>query len=180
MRRRRINNNGAGVINPCTVLRVVNEIFETDCLDSDAVDVSATWQVIAEELSGYQDCALTLALWNQENMPVREVARLLGVSRERIYQKHAHALRKLREPGCLRRIQNSIVGWPNLFRNPPLASLTRTQPWGMSGSYRRRNSKPDWMENSPSSRIFPPSNPWHESVQHPIPAKPHRVAGSSR
>jgi hypothetical protein len=31
-------------VEPCTLLRIVNDIFVTNCKDLDAIDISATWR----------------------------------------------------------------------------------------------------------------------------------------
>jgi hypothetical protein len=104
-------------IEPRTLLRIVNEIFKSNCEDLDAIDVTASWEVIIGELEDNRDFALTLALRYQPGMTAQEAGRILGVSAPRVFQRCGAALRKLREPDRSRRIRNAIVGWPNLFRD---------------------------------------------------------------
>jgi hypothetical protein len=108
---------GEAPLHPWAMLCIVNKIFRTNCEDVDAIDAAAAWQLIVEELKSYKQLSLTLALRHQAGMKLREVGRILGISGPRVNQRCEQALRILRHPERITRIRNSIVGWPNLYRD---------------------------------------------------------------
>jgi hypothetical protein len=99
------------------LLSIVNEVFQTQCRDADAIDTSATWPVIVTALMPYKQLASTLALRHQAEVKLKEAAAILGISPPRVFQRCEQAIRKLRHPGHLERIRSSIVGWQNLYRD---------------------------------------------------------------
>lgn len=103
---------------PAELLPVLNDIFQTDCQDPDAIDATTTWAVILAALDSYPLLASTLALRYQPGMTLSRAGRTLGISRERVHQRCQIALQKLRSPNWLPTIRNSIIGWPNLYRQP--------------------------------------------------------------
>ena len=101
---------------PRTLLNIVNRIFRTNCQDADAIDATATWGVIVEELKSYVEVASTLALRYQSGMTEKEAGIMLGLPLYEVQERCQKAMDKLRHPCRLRRIRNSIMGWPNLYR----------------------------------------------------------------
>jgi hypothetical protein len=108
---------GEMVPHPCAILCIVNDIFRTRCIIPDAIDASVTWEIIIEELKPYKRSAQALLLRYQMGLTFFEIGKILGVSTTRAGQRIDAAMRKLRHPERVLRIRNSIVGWPNLYRD---------------------------------------------------------------
>ena len=108
---------GSLIIEPRALLSIINEIFETNCQDLAAIDASGTWAVIVEEMSPHYQSALTLAVRFHPAMKLSEAGKILGVSVTCVHQRCERAIRQLRDPRRLNRIQNSIVGLANLYRD---------------------------------------------------------------
>ena len=100
-----------------TILRIVNKIFRTGCKDTDAIDATATWGVILEEIKPYDDVVPILALQFQMGMTLREAVRILRLPLHRAAKRYQRAMDKLRHPCHITRIRDSIMGWPNLYRD---------------------------------------------------------------
>ena len=100
-----------------TILRIVNKILGTHCQDADAIDATATWKIILEEIQPYEDIIPILALRFQNEMNLKKAAEMLGMSLPQATDHFQRAMDKLRHPCRLTRIRNSIMGWPNLYRD---------------------------------------------------------------
>jgi hypothetical protein len=100
-----------------TLLNMVNQIFRTNCKDADAIDATATWGVIVEEIMPYDDVVPIFTLRFQRGMTLKEAARILGLPLARASSRCQMAMAKLRHPCRILRIRNSIIGWPNLYRD---------------------------------------------------------------
>jgi hypothetical protein len=107
---------GSFIIEPRALLSVINALFKTDCHDPAAIDANGTWAIIVEELRPYYQSALTLAVRFHPGMKLSEAGKILGVSGTCVHQRCERAMRYLRDPRRIIRIQNSIVGLPNLYR----------------------------------------------------------------
>jgi hypothetical protein len=99
------------------LIRIVNEILRTKCIDADAIDATATWGVIMVELKPSDSLASILALRYEPGMTLKRAGAILGISERQVNDRCHMALRKLRHPCRIIRIRNSIMGWPNLYRN---------------------------------------------------------------
>jgi len=99
-----------------TLLNIMNHIFRTKCQDAQAIDATAAWEVIIDELKPCEKIIPTLAIRYQMGMTRKEAGRILGLPGHEIQERCFQALNKLRHPCRLRRIRNSIMGWPNLYR----------------------------------------------------------------
>ena len=102
---------------PLTLLNIVNRIFRTNFKDADAIDTTATWGVIVEELKPDDVVVSTLVLRYQTGMTEKEAGRMLGLPIYKVQDTCQKAMSKLRHPCRLTRIRNSIMGWPNLYRD---------------------------------------------------------------
>jgi hypothetical protein len=110
--------SGCGVlVQTRALMRIVNEILRTKCIDADAIDATATWGVIMDELKPSGHLASILALRYESGMTLKRAGAILGISERQVNDRCHIALRKLRHPCRIIRIRNSIMGWPNLYRN---------------------------------------------------------------
>ena len=108
-----------------TILRIVNKILGTNCQDADAIDATATWKIIVEEIQPYDEILPILALRFQNEMNLKQAAKILEMSLPNVTDKFQRAMEKLRHPCRILRIRNSIMGWPNLYRD---ANIERNYP----------------------------------------------------
>ena len=99
------------------LLKIVNKIFRTHCQDIDAIDATPAWEVIVEEIQPYSDVVPLLALQFETGMTFKEAARKHGMPLELASSRFLRAIDKLRHPCRIMRIRNSIMGWPNLYRD---------------------------------------------------------------
>jgi hypothetical protein len=102
---------------PFTLLRIVNKIFRTDCKDTEAIDAAASWGVILEEIKPYDDVVAIFVLQFQAGMTLKEAAKILRLPLYRAAKRYQRAMDKLRHPCRIARIRDSIMGWPNLYRD---------------------------------------------------------------
>lgn len=109
--------NNSVAIDSKALLKILNLIFETNCDDPDAIDASHAWSVIMDELRFYPSYVPTLALRYICGMTVFDAGKILGVTPQRVLQRCDHAVSKLRAPDVCRRVRDSVVGWPNFYRN---------------------------------------------------------------
>jgi Sigma-70, region 4 len=100
-----------------TMLRIVNTIFRTNCKDSDTIDATATWGIILEDLEPRDEVISILTLRYQPGMTLKEASRILGLPLHRVQHCCLKAMDKLHHPCRITRIRNSIMGWPNLYRD---------------------------------------------------------------
>jgi hypothetical protein len=112
-----METTGELAVQPRALLAILNDILRTHCNDIDALDASGTWAVIVAELKPHDDLVRTLALRYQAGMTLAESGRILGLSQNQVYERCLKAMRKLRHPCRIRRIRDSIIGWPNLYRD---------------------------------------------------------------
>lgn len=100
-----------------TVLLIINKILRTKAKDMETVDLTSAWGVILDEIKPYDDIIPFLVLHFQADITLNEAAKALGLPLYRTASRFQFAIEKLRHPCRLKRIRNSIMGWPNLYRN---------------------------------------------------------------
>jgi hypothetical protein len=99
------------------MLKLVNKIFRTKCKDVDAIDATGTWRVIVEEIRPSVEMIQILVLRFETGMNLKMTCEMLRICPELASHECEKAFDKLRHPCRIMRIRNSIIGWPNLFRD---------------------------------------------------------------